>query len=139
MCLDRFLENRCSYVRHILRDALSTKFEEFLRCHVKNVDISSKNVRWVQRDELMTPLLDYFKDEETEYMHYLRVLDSAVVNLGRSVLPVWEPFQGSIKPNPIASLPEQFTVSESKVTYVLQKEQSCMDSVHILTLTLTLI
>ena len=85
----------------------------------------------LQRDELMTPLLDYFKDEEAEYMHYLRVLDSAVVNLGRSVQPVWEPFQGSIKPNPIASLPEQFTVSESKVTYVLQKEQSCMDSVHI--------
>ena len=85
----------------------------------------------LQRDELMTPLLDYFKDEEAEYMHYLRVLDSAVVNLGRSVQPVWEPFQGSIEPNPIASLPEQFTVSESKVTYVLQKEQSCMDSVHI--------
>ena len=85
----------------------------------------------LQRDELMTPLLDYFKDEEADYMHYLRVLDSAVVNLGRSVQPVWEPFQVSIKPNPIASLPEQFTVSESKVTYVLQKEQSCMDSVHI--------
>ena len=63
----------------------------------------------LQRDELMTPLLDYFKDEEAEYMHYLHVLDSAVVNLGRSVQPVWEPFQGSIKPNPIASLPEQFT------------------------------
>ena len=85
----------------------------------------------LQRDELMTTLLDYFKDEEAEYMHYLQVLESAVANLGRSVQPVWEPFQGSIKPNPIASLPEQFTVSESKVTYVLQKEQSCIDSVHI--------
>ena len=85
----------------------------------------------LQRDELMTPLLDYFKDEEAEYMHYLRVLDSAVVNLGRSVQPVWEPFQGSIKPNPIASLPEQFTASEPKITNVLQKEQSCcMDNEH---------
>ena len=27
----------------------------------------------LQRDELMTPLLDYFKDEEAEYMHYLQV------------------------------------------------------------------
>ena len=25
----------------------------------------------LQRDELMTPLLDYFKDEEAEYMHYI--------------------------------------------------------------------
>ena len=37
MYLNRFLENRCSYVRHILRDALSTKFEELLRCHVKKM------------------------------------------------------------------------------------------------------
>ena len=70
----------------------------------------------LQRDELMTPLLDYFKDEEAEYMHYLQVLESAVANLGRSVPPVWEPFQGSVKPNPIASLPDQFPASESKDT-----------------------
>ena len=31
------------------------------------------------RDELMTPLMSYFKNEEAEYMHYLQVLDSAVV------------------------------------------------------------
>ena len=85
----------------------------------------------LQRDELMTPLLDYFKDEEAEYMHYLQVLESAVANLGRSVPPVWEPFQGSVKPNPIASLPDQFPASESKITNVLQKEQSCcMDNEH---------
>ena len=85
----------------------------------------------LQRDELMTPLLDYFKDEEAEYMHYLQVLESAVANFGRSVPPVWEPFQGSVKPNPIASLPDQFPASESKITNVLQKEQSCcMDNEH---------
>ena len=50
----------------------------------------------------------------------------------RSVPPVWEPFQGSVRPNPIASLPEQFPISKSKITNVLQKEQSCcIDSVHI--------
>ena len=37
MYLNRFLENRCSYVRHILKDALSTKFEELFRCHVKKM------------------------------------------------------------------------------------------------------
>ena len=85
----------------------------------------------LQRDELMTPLLDYFKDEEAEYMHYLQVLESAVANLGRSVPPVWEPFQGSVKPNPIASLSDQFPASESKITNMLQKEQSfCMDNEH---------
>ena len=85
----------------------------------------------LQRDELMTPLLDYFKDEEAEYMHYLQVLESAVANLGRSVPPVWEPFQGSVKPNPIASLPDQFPASESKITNVLQKEQlCCVDNEH---------
>ena len=85
----------------------------------------------LQRDELMTPLLDYFKDEEAECMHYLQVLESAVANLSRSVPPVWEPFQGSVKPNPIASLPDQFPASESKITNVLQKEQSCcMDNEH---------
>ena len=80
------------------------------------------------RDELMTPLMNYFKNEEAEYMHYLQVLDSAVVNLGRSIPPVWEPFQSSITPNPISSLPEPIPVSEPEVTNVPQKEQSkCMD------------
>ena len=84
------------------------------------------------RDELMTPLMNYFKNEEAEYMHYLQVLDSAVVNLGRSIPPVWEPFQGSITPNPILSLPEPIPVSEPEVTNVPQKEQSnCMDDDHI--------
>ena len=84
------------------------------------------------RDELMTPLMNYFKNEEAEYMHYLQVLDSAVVNLGRSIPPVWEPFQGSITPNPISSLPEPIPVSEPEVTNVSQKEQSnCMDDDHI--------
>ena len=72
------------------------------------------------------------KNEEAEYMHYLQVLDSAVVNLGRSIPPVWEPFQGSITPNPISSLPEPIPVSEPEVTNVRQKEQSnCMDDDHI--------
>ena len=84
------------------------------------------------RGKLMTPLLNYFKDEEAEYLHYLQVLDSAVVNLGRSIPPVWEPFQGSITPNPISSLPEPIPVSEPEVTNVPQKEQSnCMDDDHI--------
>ena len=52
------------------------KFEELLD---SVIDILVE----LQRDELMTPLLDYFKDEEAEYMHYLHALDSAVVNLGR--------------------------------------------------------
>ena len=83
------------------------------------------------RDELMTPLMNYFKNEEAEYMHYLQVLDSAVVNLGRSIPPVWEPFQGSITPIPISSLPEPIPVSEPEVTNVPQKEQSnCMDDDH---------
>ena len=49
----------------------------------------------------MTPLLNYFKSEEAEYMHSLQGLDSVVVNLGLSIPPVWEPFQGSIRPNPM--------------------------------------
>ena len=84
------------------------------------------------RDELMTPLMSYFKNEEAEYMHYLQVLDSAVVNLGRSIPPVWKPFQGSITPNPITSLPEPIPVFEPEVTNLPQKEQSnCMDDRHI--------
>ena len=84
------------------------------------------------RDELMTPLMSYFKNEEAEYMHYLQVLDSAVVNLGRSIPPVWKPFQGSITPNPITSLPEPIPVFEPEVTNSPQKEQSnCMDDRHI--------
>ena len=102
-------------------------FKEFDELFDSVIDILVE----LQRDELMTPLLDYFKDEEAEYMHYLQVLESAVANLGRSVPPVWEPFQGSVKPNPIASLPDQFPASESKITNVLQKEQSCcMDNEH---------
>ena len=82
--------------------------------------------------ELMTPLLYYFKNEEAEYMHYLQVLDSAVISLGRSIPPVWEPFQGSITPNPIASLPEHVPVFAPDVTNLPQKEQSaCMDDEHI--------
>ena len=84
------------------------------------------------RDELMTPLMSHFKNEEAEYMHYLQVLDSAVVNLGRSIPPVWKPFQGSITPNPITSLPEPIPVFEPEVTNLPQKEQSnCMDDRHI--------
>ena len=84
------------------------------------------------RDELMTPLMNYFKNEEAEYMHYLQVLDSAVVNLGRSIPPVWKPLQGSITPNPISSLPEPIPVCQPEVTNVPQKEQShCMDDDHI--------
>ena len=102
-------------------------FKEFDELFDSVIDILVE----LQRDELMTPLLDYFKDEEAEYMHYFQVLESAVANLGRSVPPVWEPFQGSVKPNPIASLPDQFPASESKITNVLQKEQSCcMDNEH---------
>ena len=37
MYLNRFLENRCSYVRHIMRDAPSTKCEQLLRCYVKKM------------------------------------------------------------------------------------------------------
>ena len=82
------------------------------------------------RDKLMTFLLNYFRDEEPEYLHYLQVLDSAVVNLG--IKSVWEPFQGSITPNPIPSLPEPIPVSEPEVTNVPQKEQSnCIDNDHI--------
>ena len=68
-------------------------FKEFDELFDSVIDILVE----LQRDELMTPLLDYFKDEEAEYMHYLQVLDNAVANLGRSVPPVWEPFQGSVK------------------------------------------
>ena len=82
------------------------------------------------RDELMTPLMNYFKNEEAEYMHYLQVLDSAVVNLGRSTPPVWEPFQCSIRPNPM--IPEHIPVTESDVTNLPQRELSnCMDDGHI--------
>ena len=82
------------------------------------------------RDKLMTSLLNYFRDEEAEYLHYLQVLDSAVVNLGRSTPPVWEPFQGSIRPNPM--IPEHIPVTESDVTNLPQRELSnCMDDGHI--------
>ena len=84
------------------------------------------------RDKLMTSLLNYFRDEEPEYLHYLQVLDSAVVNLGRSIPPVWEPFPALITPNPIASLPECVPVFAPDVTNLPQKEQSaCMDDEHI--------
>ena len=84
------------------------------------------------RDKLMTSLLNYFRDEEPEYLHYLQVLDSAVVNLGRSIPPVWEPFPALITPNPIASLPECIPVFAPDVTNLPQKEQSaCMDDEHI--------
>ena len=63
-------------------------------------------------------------------MHYLQVLDSAVVNLNRSIPPVWEPFHGSIRPNPM--LPELIPVTEPEVTNVPQREQSnCMYDGHI--------
>ena len=82
------------------------------------------------RDKLMTPLLNYFNDEEAEYLHYLQVLDSAIVNLRRSIPPVWEPFQRSIRPNPM--FPEHIPVFELEVTNLPQKEQSnCMDDDHI--------
>ena len=64
-------------------------------------------------------------------MHYLQVLDSAVVNLGRFIPPVWEPFQGSITPNPISSLPEPIPVFEPEVINVPQKEQSnCRNNLY---------
>ena len=107
------LEGHCTHMIGLFRDIV-------IDCH---------------RDELMTALLNYFKDKEAEYMHYLQVLDSAVVNLGRSIPPVWEPFQGSITTNPIASLPEHIPVFESKVINLPQKEQSnYMDDVHVLAL-----
>ena len=56
-------------------------FKEFDKLFDSVIDILVE----LQRDELMAPLLDYFKDEEAEYMHYLRVLDSDVVKSGRSV------------------------------------------------------
>ena len=84
------------------------------------------------RDKLMTPLLNYFNDEEAEYLHYLQVLDSAIVNLRRSIPPVWEPFQCSIRPNPM--FPEHIPVTESEITNLPQKEQSnCIDEGHIST------
>ena len=79
------------------------------------------------RDKLMASLLNYYRDEKAEYLDYLQVLDSAIINLRRSIPPVWEPFQGSITPNPIASLTEHIPVFESEVTNLSQKEQSnCM-------------
>ena len=82
------------------------------------------------RDKLMAPLLNYYRDEEAEYLHYLQVLDSAIINLRRSILPVWEPFHGSIRPNPM--LPELIPVTEPEVTNVPQTEQSnCMFDGHI--------
>ena len=82
------------------------------------------------RCKLMTPLLNYFKDEEAEYLHYLQVLDSAVVNLSRSIPPVWESFHGSIRPN--LMLPEYIPVTEHEVTNLPQREQSnCMYDGHI--------
>ena len=84
------------------------------------------------RDKLMTPLLNYFKDEEAEYLHYLQVLDSAVVNLSKSIPPVWEPFQCSIRPNPM--FPEHIPVTESEITNLPQREQSnCIGEGHIST------
>ena len=84
------------------------------------------------RDKLMTSLLNYFRDEEPEYLHYLQVLDSAVVNLSRSIPPVWEPFQCSIRPNPM--FPEHIPVTESEITNLPQREQSnCIDEGHIST------
>ena len=88
-----------------------------------------------QRDKLMAPLLNYYRDEEAEYLHYLQVLDSAIINLRRSIPPVWEPFQGSITPSPIASLTEHIPVFEYEVTNLSQKEQSnCMLDKHVLSL-----
>ena len=92
-------------------------FKEFDELFDSVIDILVE----LQRDELMTPLLDYFKDEEAEYMHYLQVLESAVANFSRLVPPDWEPFQGSVKPNPIASLPDQFPASESKSPMCFRK------------------
>ena len=84
------------------------------------------------RDKLMTSLLNYFRDEEPEYLHYLQVLDSAVVNLSRSIPPVWEPFQCSIRPNPM--FPEHIPVTESEITNLPQREQSnCIGEGHIST------
>ena len=58
------------------------------------------------------------------------MLDSAVVNLGRSIPPVWEPFQGSSRPNHMLS--EYVLVTESKVTNLPQSEQSnCISDGHI--------
>ena len=107
---------------------------ESLECHRTHMIVLFRDIviDCHRERELMTPLMSYFKNEEAEYMHYLQVLDSAVVNLGRSIPPVWEPFQGSITPNPISSLPEPIPVSEPEVTNVHQKEQSnCMDDDHI--------
>ena len=44
--LNRFLVNRCAFLEIFKRTPLSIKFEEFLRCHVKKVTISLKNVCW---------------------------------------------------------------------------------------------
>ena len=107
---------------------------ESLECHRTHMIVLFRDIviDCHRERELMTPLMSYFKNEEAEYMHYLQVLDSAVVNLGRSIPQVWEPFQGSITPNPISSLPEPIPVSEPEVTNVHQKEQSnCMDDDHI--------
>ena len=48
------------------------------------------------------------------------MLDSAVVNLGRSIPPVWEHYQGLIRPNPM--LPEHIPVTEPEVTNLPQIE-----------------
>ena len=64
-------------------------------------------------------------------LHYSKLIIVHPITTVLTVPPVWEPFQGSVKPNPIASLPDQFPASESKITNVLQKEQSCcMDNEH---------
>ena len=106
---------------------------EGLRTHM--IGLFKDIVNDCHRDKLMTPLLNYYRDEEAEYLHYLQVLDSAIVNLRRFIPPVWEPFQGSITPNPIASLPEHIPVFESEVTNLPQKEHSnCMLDEHVLSL-----
>ena len=52
------------------------------------------------------------------------------INLSRSIPPVWEPFHGSIRPNPM--LQEHIPVTEPEITYLPQREQSnCMYDGHI--------
>ena len=106
---------------------------ESLECHRTHmISLFKDIVIDCHKDKLMTPLMNYFKDEEAEYLHYLQVLDSAVVNLSRSIPPVWEPFQCSIRSNPM--LPEHIPVTESEITNLPQREQSnCIDDGHIST------
>ena len=104
----------------------------YCRFYLFCITISSK---LHQPHLVSSQFINYFKNEEAEYMYYLQVLDSAVVNLGRSIPPLWEPFQGSITPNPISSLPEPIPVFEPEVTNLPQKEHSnCMLDEHVLLL-----